>query len=984
MTPSGDQSPPADRDGPAADLAANPGVIATTLLSGVIAVTVAAAEWVGSGQALDSPAGILWSVVALLGVAAMLLGSGLELRRRRQAARQVAAPRAVAAPGPAADRPAPPPARAQVPELPTGTVTFLFTDIEGSTRLLQQLGGRYPAVRDEHAAILRRAIRDRDGVEVSTEGDSFFAAFASPVAAVGAAVAAQRGLAAHPWPEGFAVRVRMGLHTGEGVLGGDNYVGIDVNRAARIAGAAHGGQVIVSGATHGLVEDAVPEGTSVRDLGEHRLKDLNLPMRLYDLVIEGLPADFLPPRTLDARPGNLPAQLTSFVGRERETAEARRLLGRTRLLTLTGAGGTGKSRLALQVAAELLSGYRDGAFFADLSSVTDPDLVPAVLARALRVPEAPGRPVLEALRDHLRDRQLLLVADNFEQVRQAGAVVEELLAAAPGLTVLATSRVALSLRGEQELVVPPLALPDPAGPPDPESLGRSDAVRLFAERAQAVRPSFELTEENAQAVAEICARLDGLPLAIELAATRTKVLTPGQILPRLQHSLTLLTGGARTLPDRQRTLRGAIAWSYDLLPAAEQRLFARLSVFSGGWTLAAAEAVGDPEALGLDPLEATTSLVDQSLATTTGAAVGGPRFSMLETIREFGREQLAASGELDEVARRHASWFLDLAVAAEPHLGGADQGEWLDRCDLEHANLRAALRWAVEAGETDRAQEAAGAIWRFWQQRGHLAEGRRWLEELLAMPSGQGPTPARAKALSGAGGIAWWQEDIAAARGFYQEALAIARQLGDPARTAQALYDQSFVAGAAGDFDGAFGLLEESLELARLAGDEPVAARAGWMLAIRDLAAGDWDRALPVAERSVATWRRLGDRLQMADGLVWLGVVYIRAGRPADARSAIREALGLFRDVDSPMGIVSVILGLSYLARWEGRYQDAVRLAGAAESLREQVGGRPPLDFLAGFIGDPEAEARARLPADAAEAAWEEGRRLGVEQALEG
>ncbi|HJW65042.1 MAG TPA: tetratricopeptide repeat protein, partial [Actinomycetes bacterium] len=374
----------------------------------------------------------------------------------------------------------------------------------------------------------------------------------------------------------------------------------------------------------------------------------------------------------------------------------------------------------------------------------------------------------------------------------------------------------------------------------------------------------------------------------------------------------------------------------------------------------------------------------QSLVIRAGPAAGQGRFSMLETIREFGREQLEATGALAAARRRHGGWFLDLAVAAGPNLTGAHQGEWLDRCDQEHANLRAALRWAVEAGETDRAQEAAGAIWRFWQQRGHLAEGRRWLEELLAMPSGQGPTPARAKALAGAGGIAWWQEDIAAARGYYQEALAIARQLGDPARTAQALYDQSFVAGAAGDFDGAFGLLEESLELARLAGDEPVAARAEWMLAIRDLAAGDWDRALPVAERSVATWRRLGDRLQMADGLVWLGVVYVRAGRPADARSAIREALRLFRDVDSPMGIVSVILGLSYLARWEGRYQDAVRLAGAAESLRERVGGRPPLDFLAGFIGDPEAEARARLPADAAEAAWEEGRRMGVDAALEG
>ncbi|HEX5878245.1 MAG TPA: adenylate/guanylate cyclase domain-containing protein [Actinomycetota bacterium] len=953
-------------DQPRSDFAGNPGVIATTLLSGVIAVAVAAAEWAGSGTALDSPAGILWALVALLGVAAMVLGTGLELRRRRQAGH------APAAAGPAAP----------APELPTGTVTFLFTDIEGSTWLLQELGDAYPAVRDEHAAILRRAIRDQDGVEVSTEGDSFFAAFASPVAAVAAAVAAQRGLAAHHWPPGLPVRVRMGLHTGEGVLGGDNYVGIDVNRAARIAGAAHGGQVIVSGATRSLVEHALPEGTALRDLGEHRLKDLNLPIHLNDLVVEGLAADFLPPRTLDARPGNLPAPLTSFIGREPEIAEIRRLLGRARLVTLTGAGGTGKSRLALQAAAGLMDEYRDGVFLAELSSVTDPALVPSALARALRVPEVPGRPILAALQDHLRDRRLLLVADNFEQVTDAGPVVEKLLAAAPGLTVMVTSRAPLSLRGEQELVVPPLTLPEPGRPPDLETLGRSEAVRLFTERAQAVWPGFELTEQNAPAVAEITTRLDGLALAIELAATRTKVLTPEQLLPRLERRLTLLTGGAQTLPDRQRTLRGAIGWSYDLLPAAEQRLFARLSVFAGGWTLTSAEAVCDPEALGLDPLQATTSLVDQSLVTRTEAATGEPRFSMLETIREFGWEQLAVGGELEPVTRRHAEHFLALAVAAEPHLTGAAQGEWLDRCDQEHPNLRVALRWAVKAGEAGRAQEAAGAIWRFWQQRGHLTEGRRWLEELLALPSGQGPTPARAKALAGAGGIAWWQEDIAGARGFYEEALAIERALGDPAGIAQALYNQGFVVAADGDFDGAFGLFEESRELARRAGDEPAAARAEWMLAIRDLAAGAWERPVAIAEQAVATWRRLGDRLQMGDGLVWLAVVYARAGRQGDARSAIGEALRLFREVDSPMGIVSVILGLSYLARWEGRYQDAVRLAGAAESLRDQVGGRPPLGFLVGFVGDPEAEARARLPGDAAEAAWEEGRRLSVDAAL--
>jgi predicted ATPase/class 3 adenylate cyclase len=866
----------------------------------------------------------------------------------------------VGTPGPGA----PPPAS----ELPTGTVTFLFTDIEGSTRLLQELGDRYAAVRDEHAAIVRRAIGEGGGVEVSTEGDSFFAAFGGPAGAVQAAVAAQRGLAGHHWPAGFPVRVRMGMHTGEGVRGGDNYVGIDVNRAARIAAAAHGGQVIVSDATRALVADALPEGAWLRDLGEHRLKDIALPVRLHDLVIQGLPSEFPPPRTLDARRDSLPPQLTSFVGRQEEIAEVKRLLGRSRLLTLTGPGGTGKSRLAVRVAAELLPELQHGAAFVDLSAVTDPALVPAAVARALNLNEQPGRPVLETVKDHLRDLELLLVVDNFEQVAAAGPVVEELLTAAPRLLALVTSRVALALRGEQEYEVP--------------ALGRAEAVRLFSERAKAVRPGFQVTDDNAGAVAEIAARLDGLPLAIELAATRTKVLTPEEMLPRLAKRLAVLTAGARTLPERQRTLRDAIAWSHDLLGEAERRWFARLSVFAGGWTLASAEAVCDPAGLGLDGLTALASLLDQSLVRRADAADGGARFSMLETIREFGLEQLAAGGDLDLVRGRHARHFLDLAEEAEPHLTADDQGEWLDRCDAEHANLRAALRWAADAGEADRTQRAAGALWRFWQQRGHLAEGRRWLEEVLALPSGQGRTQARAKALAGAGGIAWWQEDIAAARGWYGEALAIERQLGDPARIAEALYNQAFVAGAGGDFAAAARLFQESRDLFRQAGDEAGMARAEWMAVLPDLVAGRWERPLGQAEEAVAAWRRAGDRLRLADALVWLAVVYARAGRPAEARAAVAEALAAFRAVDSPMGIVSVVLGLSYLARWEDRYEDAVRLAGAAESLRERVGGRAPLDFLAGFLGDPEAEARAHLPEEVARRAFEEGRAMSEDAAL--
>jgi predicted ATPase/class 3 adenylate cyclase len=865
-------------------------------------------------------------------------------------------------------------------ELPTGTVTFLFTDIEGSTRLIQELGSEYAAARDEQASIIRGACGECGGVEVSTHGDSFFLVFRSPVGAVRAAVAAQRALAAHAWSPGPPLRVRMGLHTGEGIPGGDDYVGLDVNRAARIADAAHGGQVIMSDATRGLVERALPEGVSLRDLGEHRLRDITHPEQLHDLAIEGLPADFPPPRTLDARPNNLPLQLTSFVGRAQEITEVRRLLGRTRLLTLTGAGGTGKTRLALQVAAEILTEFKGGCFFVDLSAVTDPTLVPSALAQALSVPEVAGQPILEVVKEHLRDRELLLVVDNFEQVAEAGPVIEDLLTAAAKVKVVVTSRVVLSLRGEQEYVVQPLEPPDPERLPDVLTLGRFEAVQLFTERALAVRPGFRVTEKNAPAVAEITARLDGLPLAIELAATRTKVLTPEQMLPRLQERLSFLTSGARTLPDRQRTLRGAIAWSHDLLDDAERGLFARLSVFTGGWTLESAEAVCDPEGLGLDALDGLTSLVDKSLVRRSESTDGHPRFSMLETIREYGQEQLAAGEARGMVRQRHAEHFLALALEAESHLTAADQGEWLDRCDVEHANIRAALWWAIEAGKADGAQDAAGALWRFWQQRGHLAEGRRWFEEILAMPSGRRRTPARAKALIGAGGIAWWQQDRGAAGTFYEEALAIEREVGDPARIAEALYNLAFVV-AGDDLDSAARMHEESLDLFRQAGDERGVAQVLAMLVMRDAQAGDWDRVVGGLEETVATWRRLGDRLHLAFDLVWLAFGYGRVGRRQEARSSALEALELFHEADNPTGIGIALIDLAFLAIWEGRHLDAIKLAGAHDSLRERVGGPP--GAIGGIMeGDPAADARAHLPEDVAQRAWEEGRAMSLEESV--
>ena len=475
--------------------------------------------------------------------------------------------------------------------LPTGTVTFLFTDIEGSTRLLQQLGDAYPEVLSEHHRLLRGAVESAGGVAIGSEGDSLFASFARAPSGLAAAVAAQLALAAQEWPDGAAVRVRMGLHTGEALVRDGTYVGLDVHRAARIAAVGHGGQVLLSDTTRALVEQALPAGGELRDLGQHRLKDLAQPERIFETVIAGLPSTFPPLRSLDATPNNLPTQMTSFVGRAREVAEATRLLATTRLLTLTGPGGTGKTRLSLQVAAEAASDYPDGVFFVPLGPLDDAGVVAPAIVQALGMREAVNQPPVDRLSEYLRDRRLLLVLDNFEQVQEAAALVGELLRSSPGLRAVVTSRSPLHIYGEQEYAVPPLGLPVAGADPDPVEIARYESVALFVERAAAVNPGFRLTAANAAIVAEICALLDGLPLAIELAAARTRLLPPQALLARLGQRLDTLSSGSRDLPERQQTLRGAIAWSYDLLDGKARQLFACFSVFVGGADLAAAEAV---------------------------------------------------------------------------------------------------------------------------------------------------------------------------------------------------------------------------------------------------------------------------------------------------------------------------------------------------------------------------------------------------------
>src|SRR5258708_22672847 len=477
-------------------------------------------------------------------------------------------------------------------KLPTGTVTLLFTDIEGSTHLLQQLGEQYTSVLSEYRDLLRTAFSEHHGYEVDTQGDGFFVVFVRAREAILATVAAQRALITHSWPEGVVVRVRMGLHTGEPSLIGEGYVGLDVHYAARIMSAGYGELVLLSQTTRELVKNDLPDGISLRDLGEHRLKDLQRPIHLYQLVIVGLPADFPPLKTLDSRPNNLPVQLTPLIGREKEVATVQNLLQRedVRLVPMTGPGGTGRTRFGLQVAADLSDLFPDGVYFVNLATISDPTLVVSTIAQTLDLKETGDQPLLDLLKGYLRDKHILLLLDNFEQVASAALQVADLLTTCPKLKVIVTSRAVLHVRGEQEFPVPPLAVPDPQHLPDLVALSQYEAVALFVSRAQATNPTFQLTVSNASTIAEICVRLDGLPLAIELAAARAKVLSPQVLLAKLERRLQVLTQGSVDLPERQQTLRNTLAWSYDLLSPQEQRLFRQLSVFLGGFTLEAVEA----------------------------------------------------------------------------------------------------------------------------------------------------------------------------------------------------------------------------------------------------------------------------------------------------------------------------------------------------------------------------------------------------------
>lgn len=816
-------------------------------------------------------------------------------------------------------------------ELPAGTVTFLFTDVEGSTRRWEQDSPAMLTAIERHFTLLAEAISKHNGVRFKTIGDAVQAAFPLALEGVLAAVESQRALTAEDWGSVGPIRVRMALHTGAATPRDGDYLAPALNRLARLLAAGAGGQILLTEATRNLVRDLLPGEIHLRDLGEHRLRDLRDAEHVFQVTGLDLPDDFPPLKSLDRPQHNLPVQLTSFVGRGREVEEIRdRLLQpETRILSLTGPGGTGKTRLALQAASSLITDFADGVWFVPLASVSNARLIAPSIAESLGVRESAGETILESLRAYLRAKQLLLVLDNFEQVVEAAPVIVDLLSAAPGLQVLVTSRARLRITGEHEIAITPLGLPHEERGIRLDDALASEAVRLFVERAQAVRSDFVLNDRNAGTVVNICRRLDGLPLAIELAAARVRLFTPEAILERLDNRLTLLTGGGRDRPERQQTLRAAIGWSHDLLDPSEQVLFRRLAVFSGGWTLEAAEevvsAIDEPAIAVFDCLEV---LNDNSLIRIEEDAddeLSGPRFVMLQTIRDYGQEALEESGEDSVIRDAHASYFATLATRAGPNLTGRKSVGWLGRLETDHDNLRVALSWVVERGESEQALSLAASLWRFWWIRGHIDEGREELEAVLSI-AGDEISLDRAAALDGAGVLAEAQGDYDRAEALHEEALRVSRQIGDNGAIARSLNNLGVVAADRGVLGRAETLLRESVELARSANDLATVATA-----LNDLgnvveSQGDAEQGESLIRESLALRRRVGSDSDIARSLHNLGTIVLYRGEAGQARKLFEESLVHFRAAGDKPGEAAALNGLAESQREEGNILGATML----------------------------------------------------------
>jgi predicted ATPase/class 3 adenylate cyclase len=870
-------------------------------------------------------------------------------------------------------------------ELPTGTVTLLFTDIERSTQFLQRFGDRrYANVLEEHRQLLRTVFRQTGGHEVATQGDGFLIAFHSARNAVMAAVTGQRALISHAWKDGAALQVRMGLHAGEPTTVFGEYMGLDVHRSARICSAGHGGQILLSEAVKALVEARLPADTTLRDLGTHRLRDLQRPERLFQAIHPDLPEDFPPLRSLTARPNNIPLPLSSFIGREREIQEAKDVAARTRLLTLTGPGGVGKTRLALQLAADILTDFEDGVWWVELGALSDSALVAQAVAKTIGLTEAPHVSPVRMLINALFAKSTLLILDNCEHLIGACAhLAETLLRACPNLKIMTTSREPLTISGEVIYVVPPFMTPDLKLVPPLASLRNYEAVRLFIDRAAAHTPGFTLVEDNALAIAHACHRLDGIPLAIELAAARVKALPVELIVKRLDERFQILTTGTRTALPQHQTLQATMDWSHDLLSEKERVLFRRLAVFAGSFTLEAAEALCAGGAVdGKDVLDLLSQLVSKSLV-IAGRTHREARYRLLETVRQYSQGKLDQLRETVSTRERHRAYFLRVAETAEPKLRGPEQAASFELLESDHDNLRSALTWAEESGDTDSTLRLCGVLWWFWYVRGYHREGRKWLED--GLENGRAAPPVLlARAHGGAGYLAIDQGDYDAALSHLEESLSMHRALGDKAGVAESLHGLGRVAWRRGDFDRAATFYEEALLLRQDLGPTPIVGLVLNSLATLTMARGDLARAASLLRESLAVNREIGNRRGMAVATGNLGTVALRLAQYVEAGPLLKEALALRSELGDKRGIVSELVELGLLRGAQRQAVRAARILGAAEALGDAIGA--PLSASEYAVADYDryvALVNADLGPEAFATAWTDGRAMTLERALE-
>ncbi len=913
---------------------------------------------------------------------------------------------------------------------PSGTVTFLFTDIEGSTKLARLFPDGWPTIEARHNVLLQSAITANHGYVFRTIGDEFNVAFASALDALEAALAAQTTLHTENWGAIGAIRVRMSLHTGQAKARANDYDGyLTLSHTKRLLATAYGGQILLSQATEVLLRDSLPPGVTLLDLGEHRLKDFERAEHIFQLVAPDLPAEFPPLKTLNALPNNLPVQITSFIGRERELAQTNEMLSNTHLLTLIGPGGTGKTRLTLQLAAEVLPGFTDGVWLVELAPLADPALVLQTIASTLGLREIPSTPLNDLVADYLHSKCLLLILDNCEHlVETCAQLADAFLRHCPSLKMIASSREALGIAGETVFRVPPLALPDQDST-DLDTLRQSEAVQLFVERAVAVRPGFDLSGQNAPAVGQICLRLDGVPLALELAAARIGMLTSEQIAARLDDRFRLLTGGSRTALPRQQTLRSLIDWSYDLLSEAERSLFCQLSVFVGGWSLEAAEAV----CTDLDVLELLTQLVKKSLVVAEERAEQAEtRFRLLETIRQYARDKLLETGAVAMVRDRHLDYYQKFAEAGEPNFFGPHRLEWVDQCEREHDNFRAALQWGLDRN-SDGALRLAGSLVTFWTARGFNLEGRRWLQASLdraaALPEAHGEADrqrqaARAKGLTQSSQLSYADGNYQVGLNAGQESVRLYRQLGDPFGLGFALCNMGNMAAFQGDMAMAEPALTEAIFIGRETGNKIIlcyalgvlsrhillprgdiaAAHASaeesvrfsqeagvpWSEALAELILAriaamteQWEEARRRALKAVDVYRELRDPLALNQAYNDLGDIELRAGNLPEAQRLHRQCILASQEFGARAFVAHELESFAFIAQADNQPARAACLLGAAEAMQEGIGTSAfGVERLENEYKRTVDWLHAQLDETTYDACWSEGCAMTMDQAI--